>query len=439
MSGLRSFADTSVARRSFLRQFFSAVGAAAFHGTLGWASPSEHPLSDDEECQKGIQSLAPLDPKAGERFDDPSRGPRQLGFVRSALAVELDDFYVDFHDGFLRGPRCFHQSFVRAYVHEVLHFWQALSQGFITNLALQEWLDVQEFKQSGALKDYKGLLGRFAEPPKGAPFSAWELSESLCRYWDIHIMGPVRLLQERGEALSSAGNDARPYQAAEFDRLMTIEDAYAAPYRWALERWGSVASVLLFPIAGHFAMQTSRPVEVFLKVSENLAVEAQQFRGSIHENWRTLFPKVRDATGSACFSLTGSILTPGWDVIRRSALKESPIWRYYLRLLHTGAMTVGSIEKLDFCFSLPGDPENRGILVSGFLPAVTLFRNGRWFGESDLAKFLRQQDERRAKTDGVSRTRDELPSPQSLADSAEEIMRGYRGMRQRASLRRYGL
>lgn len=438
MSTLGSFEDMSVERRSFLKLLVGGLALSAFSDAPGWGAPVENVPSVDEDCQRGIQSLKPSASELGERFEDPTRGAKQLGFVRSALAVELDHLYVDFHEGFLRGPKCFHQSFVRAYVHEVLHFWQALSQGFITNLALQEWQHVQEFKQTGALKDSGGLLSRFAEPPKDGPFSAWELSESLCRFWDIHILGPERLLQERGDPMARVGNDFRPYSAEEFDRVMTIEDSYAAPYRWALDHWGTSASVLLFPIAGHFAMQTRRPVDVFVRVGENLRVQAQQMHGSIHENWRTVFPQVRQACEHASLNLTGASLTPGWDVIGRSGLRKTPIWHHYLKLLNGASILSGGTEQLDFFFSLPGDPECRGNLISVFLPTVTLFRNGRWFGESSFVRSIQETRERTSTGDNTLRVADGLSSPRSLADSAEAIVRDYRAMRQWITLRRYG-
>ena len=419
-----------------MKLLIAGLALSAFGHAPWWAVTAEEAPPGSDDCERGIKSLVPSGPEAGERFDDPARGAKGFGFIRSALAVELNDLYVEFHEGFLRGPRCFRKSFVRAYVHEVLHFWQTLSQGFITNLALQEWMDVQEFKQTGGIQNLKGLISRFADRPKGAPFSAWELSESLCRFWDIHIMGPVLLLQERGEALDSAVGDARPYQAAEFDRLMTIEDAYAAPYRWALDQWGSNASVLLFPLAGHFAMQTQRPVSVFLKAGESLRTQLQQMQGSIHKNWPAVFPQVRQVCEEANFNLTKGMLTPGWDVIHRSELRKVPIWSHYLELLRESSKRLSGMRELDYCFSLPGDPSSRGILTSVFLPALTLFQNGRWFGQSSFLKSTQEAHGREAPMDTTSGG---LSSPRDLADLSESVVRDYRAMRKWITLRRYGL
>lgn len=387
-------------------------------------SADEDPADGLLECERNIRKAGEQDPTITQPLAPGAQGARRNGFVPPALAVELDYPISDFHQGFLQGPTCFHQPFTRTYVHEVLHFWQTLSQGFIANLAVEESLAIREFRETGAAPTAQSMITRFSSIPKGTPFSPWELSESLCRYWDIHILGPVRLLKERAGEPVPDDDAIRPYSSPDFDHLMMIEDAYAAPYRWAIESWGSEASVLLFPLAGYFAMQTPKPVEVFLATGVKLKEMTGQLRGSIHVNWRKIFAAVREECNAAAFRTTGILLTPGWDVIRRGRVKDSPLWKHYLALINLFAR-LQEKPMLDFSFALPGDPAVRGNLALAFRPAVTLFRDGRWLSQAPLGVMGL-----------VSRVPD-LQGGAALADEAQQLLQDYRAMREWATLQRY--
>jgi hypothetical protein len=216
---------------------------------------------------------------------------------------------------------------------------------------------------------------------------------------------------------------------------MTIEDSYAEPYRRAIKLWGSEASVLLFPIVGYFALQTRRPADVFLQVANELGEPAQQLAGNIHGNWRKIFSEVRQVCERACMHFTGSLLTPGWDVIRRSTLRDSPVWQSYLQQLDVAMRILGGRDALDQHFALPGDPEYRGVLISAFLPAVTLFRDGRWAGASELLQNFASAAS--ASHDGEPEKSRDVLSSGGIADTAEGVLMDYRSMRQRALLANY--
>jgi hypothetical protein len=407
------------------RRFLCGIGAmaAAYAARPLTVSASADAADGSLECDKNIRMAGEQDPTIMQPLSPGVQGARRNGFVRPALAVELDYPISAFHQGFLEAPTCFHQPFIRTYVHEVLHFWQTLSQVFIANLAVEEFLATKEFQETGAAPTAQSMIARFSKVPRGAPFSPWELSESLCRYWDIHILGPVRLLKERADEPVPDDDPTRPYHRGDFDYLMMIEDAYAAPYRWAIESWGSQSSVLLFPLAGYFAMQTPKPVEVFLATGVTLKEMAGQLRGSIHDIWRKIFAAVRKECNATAFRITGMVLTPGWDVIRRSGVKNSSLWRHYLKLAD---IFVGLTEEpIDFSFAVPGDPAVRGTLAQAFRPAVTLFRDGRWLSQAPLgvAALLYGKADLR---DGTA-----------LADEAQQLIQNYRAMREWAALQRY--
>jgi hypothetical protein len=185
---------------------------------------------------------------------------------------------LPFDIGYLFGPAAFsldYPTMLRVYTHEVLHFWQTLSMGFITNLALNEWLALSEYEQTGNPSRQSDLLQAFTTRDPDLGFSASDLSEALCRFWDIHILNPEDLLKEQNQpedyylmidqSLVERGKEllqqlpdnhplrrypshvvariidgsSQPYSGRDFDRLiaefMNVKDVYAAPYSMALE------------------------------------------------------------------------------------------------------------------------------------------------------------------------------------------------------------
>jgi hypothetical protein len=91
----------------------------------------------------------------------------------------------------------------------IMHFWQALSQGFIANLALGEWLQLQNYESTTRIDGEIELIGAFTAVHPELGFSAWALTEALCRYWDIHVTGPQHLLNQYGQLaeISSTGHE----------------------------------------------------------------------------------------------------------------------------------------------------------------------------------------------------------------------------------------
>jgi hypothetical protein len=320
------------------------------------------------------------------------------GFDRCSLAIELAYDFFPFKKEYLEQPRLHDHTAVRVFVHETLHFWQVLSSGFIANLALSEWRNLLKFECSGEFEPRAKILEDFTRKNIELGFSAYNLTEALARYWDLHITGPQKNL--RGRLLRSnspdlarlgldnptdlPGSEAKAYTGEQFDNLMLLEDAYAAPYRLSLERWGSLKSVLLFPLVGYFSLQTPAPVEVFCSVMKSNEIDRINFNEyrDIHIGWRSLFEDIRNLCKlSAMFVGQVGAFTPGWDVIKRSPLNIHPVYCHYLQTI----LTLQN-KNTDFYFACPGDPECRAYLVSYFLPPLTILANDRWIGESSSLK-----------------------------------------------------
>ena len=322
------------------------------------------------------------------------------GFDRTSLIVRLDADYFPFESDYLQAPAKHEKPILRVVMHEYLHFWQLISSGFLANVALGE---VRALR--GAEPDV-ALRRSFIEPHADLGFSAHQLSEALCRFWDSHILNPVsllapyrladpqlderlRTLDERGLLERKRPDGQTEYSGRAFDIWMLHEDAYANPYRLSLERLGSALSVVLFPLVGFFALQTQHPVEVFANAVRRLEPDVPLEPGfSIHDAWRAVIQRVADVCNDESFKLTGAFVTPGPMVINRSTLSEEPVWAHYADLVSLLAEIWG-VDKLELYLAIPGDPIARSKLVSSLRPPATLFRDGRWTSENGVLKAIR--------------------------------------------------
>src|SRR5262245_51386885 len=280
------------------------------------------------------------------------------GFHRASLSISLDFDFEQWSAGVrmingrmepaeTRDPRA--QNVQRVYWHEKFHFYQLFSQGYLTRLALLEWRNLEEFEKTGEAKvpeDLARYRADFFRVDPDLGFSAWNLSEALARFWDILVIGfdvakkdgrmPKLPPQVRGV------RRVRPRQAPslllsdiEFDFLMQLEDWYAKPYRLLLRHFTSRQAVLLFPLVGHFALQSATPVAVFRRSIERLYSDAHLFAQlgtltgelfmlpvgpwdslSMALPWLAAAPRVQFICEEAAKEVTdGSGLEPGWDVI----------------------------------------------------------------------------------------------------------------------------
>ena len=61
------------------------------------------------------------------------------------------------------------------------------------------------------------------------------------------------------------------YSDVAFDMAMEAAAGnYAEPYRFLRDRYDAVVTGTVFPLAGYFALQTEKPVQVFLDVIGNV-------------------------------------------------------------------------------------------------------------------------------------------------------------------------
>lgn len=176
----------------------------------------------------------------------------------------------------------------RVILHETLHYWQQLSQGFLHRLAAEDLARLEDFEAGRALAPPGPHRREYVRRYQPLGFSAHDLQEALARYWDVHVLGPPLLLsleradpklswsddiEARHAALEKAGRLAAPdgsgYSGEAYDLAMTAAAGrYARPYLLLLERMPSMAAAGMFPLIAHMAFQTSRPVPFFTRLIE---------------------------------------------------------------------------------------------------------------------------------------------------------------------------
>ncbi len=184
----------------------------------------------------------------------------------------------------------------RILMHECIHAFQLAGSRWLQEMVTEEWERLLEFERTGqapAMGPHRSDYGRAAN---GMPIAVRDLVECLARFWDMHIRGPDRVLEEE-KFSDEDGSIARliderhkrggtaysghEYQAAmiagtgadEYPRiyLSLVHDALLSP---ALEKLGHgdqahqanrafwAANVLL-PVAGYPALNTDDPIRAF--------------------------------------------------------------------------------------------------------------------------------------------------------------------------------
>ena len=339
----------------------------------------------------------------------------------TSLAIELDADYFEFDESFIYGPAKFNIPILRVFIHEVLHFWQTLSLGFITNLALHEWLQLLDYENKITYfrdQERKKMLNSFKKVHPKLGFSAYNLSEALCRFWDIHIMGPLIMVKIHHDKLGFNLSEVdkifkqRIMTSQVYDMLMQVEDTYAEPYRFSLKKWGSKNSVIMFPTIAYFALQTPSPVEVFASTIDalnDIIMLDEIEENNIHKLWQIYFEKIHNTCNNSSIEVCGATLTPGWEIINRSELKNNPIYSHYSKLVEYLYPIWG--HEINLFFALPGDPVFRKKMSSAFRPPVTILYNGRWTGRSGIAM--------------IGELMGDLIDSENLADIAQEITQRY--------------
>lgn len=320
-------------------------------------------------------------------MNDEFDGAKSNRFFRPSLAIELKVEHFKYDHEYLCGPSYYDIPILRVYTHETIHFWQTLSQGYVTNLALSEWCELSDYEQSKESNNYSSVKNKFYEKSFECQFSPRDLIEALARYWDIHIVGVKNLLKWGAskqllkkpfptERIKNIDSKLTPTTSEDFDLLIENNESYTLPYKLTIEKLGTHNSVIVFPIVAHFSLQSRNPALVFAEIINILKNSNLDYGGNIHDGWNKYFGMIKKISSEVAFKTTGSLLTTGFDVISRSKLKENPLYLHFSELLSEFYSTHG--EKTEFYFALPGDPKSRSYLLGALQPPLVLFLDGYW-------------------------------------------------------------
>jgi len=175
-------------------------------------------------------------------------------------------------------------------------------------------------------------------------------------------------------------------------------------------------------------LQTPNPVHVY-KAIEDLVTREVKIEPNIviHNEWRKYFAPMRAACNRISLRETGSLLVPGWDVLKRSRFigdsddRNRVYWLY--RLAIAEMMTHMGSDLVDRHFCFPGDPEYRGHLLAYALPPRVLFFGGHWTPIPLIAGAITETLRRNGKLEDTY---------ESLAAKSEDINRRVRAMRKHA-------
>jgi hypothetical protein len=368
------------------------------------------------------------------------------GFNRPSCSIELRVKKFEYNEDYFHGPSYFQLPILRILIHEITHFWQAISLGFVTNLCLEDWRAILDFEKDQQTVKLDKLKKALHSQDDKLGISPNDLLECLARYWDVHILGPVlvtgwakdtRDYQDVSDTRRVVEISATrsPYGAENFHAAMIADPSYALPYKLAVEQHGFNTATVLFPLAAYYALQTPHPIPVYKELLPILAKSIDLPPNVVvPDAWRSVFPKVHGIIDNVLLQY-GTALTPGWDVLFGSLARTpkqqlNPLFRHIATRLDYWLQLMGSSYST-YAFAFPADPAVRYQLTKIFPPPLVLFVDGRWAmdaepGAIEVFDLLRKQLGKEPRADA---TMFDGVTNEALADQSQEILERSRRMR----------
>ena len=267
------------------------------------------------------------------------------------MLVELAEPCAAPHYFALTGPKDWRPELARKIFHETLHYWQHISQGFLIRLIEEDYRRLQAFEETGKVPAPGNVKKTFMARSNEAGFSARDLMESHARYWDMHGIGPPRLIEadlknpdkdtdpvltrDAYEDLKAKGQiwqhidekgEGRGYSGLSFDLAMRLAgDSYAKPYLQLREATNTHTAGVLFPLVVHCAMQSDDPVAAYGRLIHRFDVlPVPDQPPPIESEWRRHYPMVLKVALKDAVEVTGAEFPPGRHVIDQSGLARHP-------------------------------------------------------------------------------------------------------------------
>lgn len=266
----------------------------------------------------------------------------------------------------------------RRLLHESLHYWQQLSQGYLLQLAEEDWTAFLAAETTGQVQPAGPRRTHFRQPEGRHGFSAWNVAESLTQFWEVFLTGrDVRPVA--GAGADQTEGTAQWTSDQELDAAMLASSDYSEPFRLARRLVDREFSLIIFPFLAHFALKTARPAYFFERFLEELAGTA----GQLAREAGVLEP----ASGPAPGVLYAPLETLCAELVRReggtgllhapvlfaaSPLREHPVYAWsFQRLAQVEARVQGGTP-LDVVICLPTHG-HRAILAQELTPPCLRF------------------------------------------------------------------
>lgn len=352
------------------------------------------------------------------------------------MLVELAEPCAEPHIFALTGPKDWRPELSRKIFHETLHYWQHISQGFLVRLIEEDWQRLQSFEATGNIPPAGPLKRAFVTRDAKAEFSPRDLIEAHARYWDMHAIGPPRLIEAdldnphrdtdpiltraAYEEMKAEGRiwrhidengEGLGYSGFSFDLAMRLAGgAYARPYLQLSDATNTYTAGVLFPLVAHCAMQSNSPVATFARLIERVdALPAPKFPPPIEGEWWRLYPMVLKAALEDAVAETGEDFPTGHHTIRASGLARHPGYHLaaammimatkhlreqrpdWLLFADTGMPEDMRADwTLDFLLACAGMPDTREPdLLCFFAPPWVRFGDGTiWIPGSDFDRLI---------------------------------------------------
>lgn len=338
-------------------------------------------------------------------------------FNRISLLIDIDHGSLPPKSLVLRAPIKIRPKVSRIIFHETVHFWQQVSQTFLARLAEEDWCRLKTFETRGRIEQPGPVRTEYTRVYPEYDYSARDLQEGLARYWDVHVISPITLMDLEIEDEKhrippavvakytavkqvAAQIDPSGYPDHIFELAMSFTAGnYAKPYIHLREKTSSFVAAVLFPLAGHFALQSDQPVPFFADVLNRaipMLKDVVQPGAKIDDVWPIWYHQIRNLAVEIHKERSDRPFYPAGVIIVNGPLNDHPIYYYVSGLLVDLINELNTKEEarqylvpgynhepsmranlsVDFYTACPGIPTVRSLLISHLAPPAIRFSDG---------------------------------------------------------------
>ena len=305
------------------------------------------------------------------------------GFSHLSLLIDLDSEQWWPEPAALTATTTYFPKRSRRLLHESLHYWQQLSQGYLFLLAEEDWTDFVACEATNRAPAEGPRRRHFRQSEGRHGFSAWNVSESLTQFWEVFLIGRDEATSPMLEVASEIAAPQRWISDDDLDAAMLASRDYSEPFRLARRVIDPAFSLIIFPFLAHFALKTSRPAHFFERFIDEVAAPAGAKASEMsvldpdsEAGPGVLYPEIKQLCDELIRREGEAGLLHAPDLFRASLLRENPPYAWSFRRLARLASRVRGSGELDTAICLPSLREHRKILAHELTPPCLRFADG---------------------------------------------------------------